>query len=63
MDVDKDIPSNCKLTFPDPKNIANMLLVIKPAEGTTWFRGTYEFTIEIDENEYPYKAPKVHCNT
>lgn len=51
------------LSFPNPKVVSHMNLIIKPAEGSYWHKGAYEFTIDVDESEYPYQPPKIHCNT
>mmetsp|Transcript_22693 Transcript_22693/g.52934 ORF Transcript_22693/g.52934 Transcript_22693/m.52934 type:complete len:184 (+) Transcript_22693:13-564(+) len=51
----------CELSFPDPNDLMNFLVVIKPDEGY-WKGGRFDFKFEIAA-DYPHAAPKVLCTT
>jgi ubiquitin-conjugating enzyme E2 M len=40
----------------------NMKVTYTPESDSYWYGGKYEFTISVGA-DYPYSAPKVHCNT
>ena len=49
-----------KVTFPDPNNLTDIRVTIKPDSGL-WRGATYPFTINVPEN-YPHKPPVCHCH-
>ena len=58
-----DVPSNVKLTVINPPDLKKFeLLYDLSKEDSFWKGGKYKFTVTID-NEYPYKPPRVHCDT
>lgn len=50
-----------KVTFPNDKELTNMILKVSPDQGL-WKGATFEFSIKIPDM-YPHDPPKVHCNT
>ena len=54
-----ELAPTCKLEFPDPDDLMNFNLYITPDEGI-YRQARFKFTIKIGRN-YPYEAPKVHC--
>ena len=50
-----------KVNF-DKKEFGTFDVTYKLDESSYWYPGTYEFSFKIPD-EYPNKAPKVHCNT
>eukprot|EP00128_Syssomonas_multiformis_P009624 Colp12_sorted_trinity150504_noHs@35321 len=59
--TDLNLPSTCKIDFPDPDDLLNFNLVICPDEG--FYRGgLFKFTFKIGQ-DYPHHPPKVKCET
>jgi ubiquitin-conjugating enzyme E2 M len=58
---DLELPASCKIEFPDPKDLMNFVVYIKPDEGF-WKDCRYKFTFLI-KPMYPHDAPKVKCET
>eukprot|EP00127_Corallochytrium_limacisporum_P003712 Clim_evm44s152 gene=Clim_evmTU44s152 len=56
---DLNLPSTCKLDFPDSNDLMNFVLTIKPDEGF-YKGGTFTFTFKVS-TQYPHEAPKVKC--
>ncbi|KAI0146262.1 ubiquitin-conjugating enzyme [Xylariaceae sp. FL1272] len=48
-----------KTEFPDPDDILNFILEIKPDEGV-YYGGKFTFTFSMSQN-YPHEPPKVQC--
>ncbi|KAI5927061.1 NEDD8-conjugating enzyme UBC12 [Camillea tinctor] len=48
-----------KTEFPDPDDILNFILEIKPDEGV-YHGGRFTFTFNMNQN-YPHEPPKVRC--
>ncbi|KAI1500808.1 NEDD8-conjugating enzyme UBC12 [Biscogniauxia marginata] len=48
-----------KTVFPDPDDILNFVLEIKPDEGV-YHGGKFTFTFNMNQN-YPHEPPKVRC--
>ena len=61
-DLDKDLPNNAKLVWPDKAVLTNMELTVWPDNSTLWGGAKYLFTIEVGA-DYPHQPPKVHCST
>ena len=62
-DLDKDLPNNAKLVWPDKAILTKMELAVFPDNSTLWGGGAkYLFTIEVGA-DYPHAPPKVHCHT
>ena len=57
-----DIPKNAKVKLPEGDVITTFEVTVKPEEGSYWFGGTYNFTVNIPD-DYPQEPPKIHCNT
>ncbi|KAJ3026599.1 NEDD8-conjugating protein ubc12 [Rhizophlyctis rosea] len=57
-DMDK-LPSTMAMDFPDPNDVFNFNLTIRPDEGF-YKGGIYRFTFKINTN-YPHEPPKVLC--
>jgi ubiquitin-conjugating enzyme E2 M len=55
------MPPQAKL-LSDDKDFMNMKVIYTPESDSYWYGGKYEFTISVG-SDYPYSAPKVHCNT
>ena len=54
-----DIPSSIKLHFPDPSDLFNFTLTIRPKEGF-YQAGAFSFKVEINHN-FPMEPPKIKC--
>ena len=61
MDENSELPSNVNLEVPDPNNLREFFVTITPLEGL-WRHAPYKFSVEVGL-EYPYKPPKVTCET
>ncbi|KAJ3182250.1 NEDD8-conjugating protein ubc12 [Gaertneriomyces sp. JEL0708] len=57
-DMDR-LPSTMTLTFPDPNDVFQFELTIKPDEGF-YKGGLFRFTFKVNSN-YPHEPPKVLC--
>ena len=58
-----DLPSNVQLKGLNPPDLKKFeLLFDLTKEDSFWKGGKYKFTVTVDR-EYPYKPPKVHCDT
>ncbi|KAJ3107234.1 NEDD8-conjugating protein ubc12 [Phlyctochytrium planicorne] len=54
-----DLPKNMELDFPNPDDVFNFFVSIKPDEG--FYRGgMFKFNFKISTN-YPHEPPKVLC--
>ena len=62
--ADLDAPSHATVTFPDPKNIMSMHLVVnlKNEDSCYWKGGIYKFSIDVPAS-YPHDPPKCMCIT
>ncbi|KJE97379.1 ubiquitin-conjugating enzyme [Capsaspora owczarzaki ATCC 30864] len=56
---DLNLPSTCKVDFPNPDDLLTFNLAIAPDEGF-YKGGLFRFTFKIGPN-YPHEPPKVHC--
>ena len=57
-----DLPKHAKAIF-NPDDLTKFTVTIDLRNEPCWWQyGIYEFSIEIGKN-YPYDAPKCHCNT
>lgn len=56
-----DVPDSIQVTFPNPDDLMNFVLVLKPEEGF-YAAGAFEFSVTVPE-DYPHKPPKVKCLT
>lgn len=54
-----DIPRGISLDFPDPSDLFNFGLTIKPQEGY-YKGGQFKFHVEINNN-FPIDPPKIRC--
>jgi len=54
-----NLPSTCKVDFPDPTDLLNFVLTIKPDDGM-YKGGVFKFSFHIKDN-YPHEAPKLKC--
>ncbi|KAH8551880.1 E2 ubiquitin-conjugating enzyme [Umbelopsis sp. PMI_123] len=54
-----EIPSTIEMTFPDPADILNFEVNIRPDDGF-YNGGQFHFTFNINNN-YPHEPPKVRC--
>lgn len=61
QEMDENLPSTVKTNFPDPNNLAEFYITIKPNEGL-WLGGKFKFLITINE-DYNMMPPKVKCLT
>ncbi|EAS04160.1 ubiquitin-conjugating enzyme (macronuclear) [Tetrahymena thermophila SB210] len=61
-DLDKDLPNNAKLVWPDKQVLTKMELTVWPDASTYWGGAKYLFTVEVGA-DYPHQPPKVHCHT
>lgn len=53
------MPSTVKVEFPNPRDLFNFRIFIRPAEGY-YNGGTFSFTVEIGDN-FPIDPPKIKC--
>lgn len=59
-DLDElSLPNTMETEFPDPDNILNFILTIKPDEGM-YKGGKFTFKFEVGQN-FPHEPPKVQC--
>jgi len=58
---DMTLPPTCSMDFPDPDDLLNFSVTIKPDEGY-YKNGTFKFVFKIGE-DYPHQPPKVKCVT
>eukprot|EP01137_Pigoraptor_chileana_P023834 Opistho-2@90802 len=58
---DLNVPSTCKIDFPDPDDLLNFQLTIVPDEGF-YKGGTFLFSFAVGQG-YPHEPPKVKCLT
>ena len=62
-DLEKDLDTNVKLTFPDKNSIMEFEATIKITdEESLWYPATYKFNIKIPPN-YPHDPPRCTCVT
>ncbi|KAF3993701.1 hypothetical protein FT663_01114 [Candidozyma haemuli var. vulneris] len=54
-----ELPSTVKIEFPDPRDLFNFRIFIRPAEGY-YNGGVFSFTVEIGDN-FPIDPPKIKC--
>ncbi|TPX69922.1 hypothetical protein SpCBS45565_g02083 [Spizellomyces sp. 'palustris'] len=57
-ELDK-LPSTMTMSFPDPNDVFNFQLTIRPDEGF-YKGGLFRFTFKVNTN-YPHEPPKVLC--
>ena len=50
-----------EVTFPDPNDLMKFQISVVPEEGL-YAGGKFRFSVEVPD-EYPFKPPKVHCDT
>ena len=55
----EQLPSTMTLEFPDPNDVFNFGLIIRPDEGF-YKGGKFTFTFKVSAN-YPHEPPKVLC--
>lgn len=54
-----DLPKSIQVTFPDPDNISQFSITIKPQEG--YYRnGKFNFQVNVNDN-FPIEPPKIKC--
>ncbi len=57
------MPGNVVLTFLDKKNIMEFNIKVQLTDDDCLWKGaSYLFKVEVPPN-YPYEAPKCHCDT
>ncbi|RWS16374.1 NEDD8-conjugating enzyme UBE2F-like protein [Dinothrombium tinctorium] len=56
-----NLPSTCKVKFPNPNELHKLDLTIQPDDGF-WLGGKFKFSIFVPE-DYNLVPPKVKCNT
>ena len=59
--ADLELPYNVTMNIPNKANIMTFNVTVTPDQGM-WCGATYKFTFEMPK-DYPYKPPKVHCDT
>jgi len=60
-ELDLEATPGVKTDFPDPNNLMNFNVSVKPTDGL--YKGaTFEFNVTIP-NSYPYDPPKAVCKT
>ena len=57
-----DLPANAAVKIPNKDDIMKLDVTVKPEEGSYWYGGTYNFTMDIPD-DYPQAPPKITCNT
>mmetsp|Transcript_10248 Transcript_10248/g.11326 ORF Transcript_10248/g.11326 Transcript_10248/m.11326 type:complete len:232 (+) Transcript_10248:77-772(+) len=60
-ELDVDATPGVKTEFPDPNNLMNFKVSIKPTEGL-YKNATFTFSLSVP-NSYPYDPPKAVCDT
>lgn len=58
-DLKSDLPPTCTVTFPNPKELYNIDLVIVPTSESMWAGGRFRFAITVPE-DYKY-AVRLDC--
>lgn len=61
QEMEENLPSTVKTSFPDPNNLSEFYLIVQPNEGL-WKDGRFKFLITINE-DYNMMPPKVKCLT
>ncbi|GIY38005.1 NEDD8-conjugating enzyme UBE2F [Caerostris extrusa] len=61
QELETNLPSTCKISFPNPNELCKMELTISPDEGY-WHSGKFKFVIDVPE-DYNMMPPKVKCLT
>lgn len=56
---DLSLPKTCKLNIPNPDDLLNFQLTIKPDDGL-YRNGKFLFSFSVSSS-YPHEAPKVKC--
>lgn len=56
---DLSLPSTMELSYPDPEDIMNFLVIITPDEGM-YRGGRFRFSFAVGQN-FPHEPPKVKC--
>lgn len=56
-----ELPISCKIEFPDPNDLMNFNIYIRPDDGF-WRDARYKFSFLI-KPMYPHDPPKVKCET
>ncbi|KAH6945523.1 hypothetical protein HPB50_008834 [Hyalomma asiaticum] len=56
-----NLPKTCQMEFPDPGDLLNFELVIRP-DVDFYRNGRFRFSFRVCSN-YPHEPPKVKCNT
>lgn len=56
---DLNLPSTMELQYPDPEDIMNFQVLLRPDEGM-YRGGTFRFSFEIGPN-FPHEPPRVRC--
>lgn len=54
-----ELPRTVKIDFPDPSNLFQFNIAIRPADGY-YKSGTFRFTVDIGEN-FPIDPPRIKC--
>lgn len=57
--TDLEIPNSIEIKFPDPQDLFNFFIHIKPVEGY-YKGGKFDFKVEIGHN-FPIDPPKIKC--
>lgn len=56
-----EICEECSFILPDPTNLTQFIIIIKPNEEKSyWYGGEYQFEFKFP-NSYPFDPPKVKC--
>lgn len=54
-----DLPKSISLTFPNPEDISQFEILIKPVEG--YYRhGKFKFAVQVNDS-FPIEPPKIKC--
>ncbi|CRL08370.1 CLUMA_CG021234, isoform A [Clunio marinus] len=61
QEMEENLPSTVKTSFPDSNNLSEFYLTVQPNEGL-WKDGRFKFLITINE-DYNMMPPKVKCLT
>ncbi|CAO1319418.1 unnamed protein product [Diamesa hyperborea] len=61
QEMEENLPTTCKLLFPDANILHEFILIIQPNEGM-WTEGKFKFSVAVSE-EYNMQPPKVKCLT
>lgn len=54
-----ELPTSIKIAFPDPANLFNFNIVVRPVEGN-YKSGAFRFSVDISDN-FPIDPPRIKC--